>query len=89
MTERRALYSFCGGALFGMAILALILGLTACATPKTVNRAPAINPSALQTRPLPLIEADKTCSTHGGVGLVRRVEFVCNDGMDGLLEIRE
>lgn len=49
----------------------------------------AVNPAALQTRPEYQKRLEITCDGHGGLGLVREVRYSCNDGAEGVLEVRE
>ncbi len=63
---------------------------TACSTVKKATPLPPPrNPSAKVMEPHIFHHVDNACASHGGVGLIKRVEYQCNDGIEGHAEHRD
>jgi hypothetical protein len=76
------------------AIVLIVVSMPGCASTQSQLQESrvqlkAVNPSALRARPEYQHRIEQTCDGHGGVGLVRKVEYQCNDGLSGHLEVRE
>jgi len=69
-------------------LFVLSMLVTSCSSSPKVKPIRAVNPSAMQAQPHMFHQAENACASHGGVGLVQKIEYVCNDGMEGQSEFK-